>query len=46
MSEELTEDRDASERHITEKAYELAKNHTRNNREAIDKSIDVVLETF
>lgn len=24
--------------------YELAKNHIRNNREAIDKLIDVVLE--
>jgi len=44
MSEKLAKDMDASERHIIEKAYELAKNHIRNNREAIDKLIDVVLE--
>lgn len=44
MSEKLAEDIDASVRHIIERAYEIAKNHIRNNREAIDKLVDVLLE--
>lgn len=44
MSEKLAEDIDASVRHIIERAYELAKQHIRNNRDAIDKLVDVLLE--
>lgn len=44
MSEKLAEDIDESVRHIIERAYEIAKNHIRNNREAIDKLVDVLLE--
>lgn len=44
MSEKLAEDIDASVREIIENAYEIAKNHIRNNREAIDKLVEVLLE--
>ncbi|XP_061347395.1 ATP-dependent zinc metalloprotease FTSH 6, chloroplastic [Gastrolobium bilobum] len=44
MSEKLAEDIDHSVRQITETAYEIAKNHIRNNRDAIDKLVDVLLE--
>lgn len=44
MSEKLAEDIDSSVRDIIESAYEIAKNHIRNNREAIDKLVDVLLE--
>ncbi|KAI4346604.1 hypothetical protein L6164_007486 [Bauhinia variegata] len=44
MSEKLAEDIDSCVRQITENAYEIAKNHIRNNREAIDKMVDVLLE--
>ncbi|XP_016649275.1 PREDICTED: ATP-dependent zinc metalloprotease FTSH 6, chloroplastic [Prunus mume] len=44
MSEKLAEDIDLSVRHIIESAYELAKNHVRNNREAMDKLVEVLLE--
>nr|WML55885.1 FtsH7 [Ipomoea batatas] len=44
MSEKLAEDIDASVRQIIEKAYEIAKNHIKNNREAIDKLVEVLLE--
>ncbi|KAK2351922.1 FtsH extracellular protease family [Trifolium repens] len=44
MSEKLAEDIDNSVRHIIETAYEVAKNHIRNNRDAIDKLVDVLLE--
>ncbi|XP_016509541.1 ATP-dependent zinc metalloprotease FTSH 6, chloroplastic-like [Nicotiana tabacum] len=44
MSEKLAEDIDAAVRHIIERAYEVAKNHIRNSREAIDKLVDVLLE--
>lgn len=44
MSEKLAEDIDTSVRDIIESAYEIAKNHVRNNREAIDKLVDVLLE--
>ncbi|KAG2714285.1 hypothetical protein I3760_03G019400 [Carya illinoinensis] len=44
MSEKLAEDIDSSIRNIIESAYEIAKNHIRNNREAIDKLVDVLLE--
>ncbi|KAL0540709.1 hypothetical protein IC582_020720 [Cucumis melo] len=44
MSEKLAEDIDSSIRNIIEKAYEIAKTHIRNNREAIDKLVDVLLE--
>lgn len=44
MSEKLAEDIDSSIRNIIERAYEIAKTHIRNNREAIDKLVDVLLE--
>ncbi|PON38702.1 Peptidase [Trema orientale] len=44
MSEKLAEDIDSSVRRIIESAYEVAKNHVRNNRDAIDKIVDVLLE--
>jgi len=44
MSEKLAEDIDNTVRHIIETAYEVAKNHIRNNRDAIDKLVDVLLE--
>ncbi|GMN42232.1 hypothetical protein TIFTF001_011441 [Ficus carica] len=44
MSEKLAEDIDTAVRCIVENAYEIAKNHIRNNREAIDKLVEVLLE--
>lgn len=44
MSERLAEDIDSSVRQIIGSAYEIAKNHIRNNREAIDKLVEVVME--
>lgn len=44
MSEKLAEDIDSSVRNIIENAYQIARNHVRNNREAIDKLVDVLLE--
>lgn len=44
MSEKLAEDIDLSVRQIIESAYEMAKKHVRNNREAIDKLVEVLLE--
>lgn len=44
MSEKLAEDIDAAIRHIVDKAYEVAKQHIRNYRDAIDKLVDVLLE--
>lgn len=44
MSEKLAEDIDSSVRNTIAKAYEIAKTHIRNNREAIDKLVDVLLE--
>ncbi|KAL9297187.1 hypothetical protein ACSQ67_023083 [Phaseolus vulgaris] len=44
MSEKLAEDIDNSVREIIERAYEIAKNHIRCNRDAIDKLVDVLLE--
>lgn len=44
MSEKLAEDIDLSVQQIIEAAYEIAKDHIRNNRDAIDKLVDVLLE--
>ena len=44
MSEKLAEDIDTAVRRIVENAYEIAKKHIRNNREAIDKLVEVLLE--
>lgn len=44
MSEKLAEDIDHCVKQIIETAYEIAKNHIRNNREAIDKLVDVLME--
>ncbi|KAL2522123.1 ATP-dependent zinc metalloprotease FTSH 6 [Forsythia ovata] len=44
MSEKLAEDIDKSVRVIIDNAYEIAKKHIRNNREAIDKLVEVLLE--
>ncbi|KAJ0042012.1 hypothetical protein Pint_19216 [Pistacia integerrima] len=42
--EKLAEDINSSVRNITESAYEIAKNHIRHNREAIDKLVEVLVE--
>ncbi|GMP26823.1 hypothetical protein CsSME_00003102 [Camellia sinensis var. sinensis] len=44
MSKKLAEDIDTSVRNIIDSAYEIAKTHVRNNREAMDKLVDVLLE--
>ncbi|KAF3320096.1 ATP-dependent zinc metalloprotease FTSH 6 [Carex littledalei] len=44
MSEKLAEDIDRSVKQIIEKAYEIAKNHIRNNRDAIDQLVEILLE--
>lgn len=46
MSEKLAEDIDVAVREIIGEAYEIAKNHLRNNRvrEAMDKIVEVLLE--
>ncbi|RZB51400.1 ATP-dependent zinc metalloprotease FTSH 6, chloroplastic [Glycine soja] len=44
MSEKLAEDVDNSVRQIIEAAYEIAKNHIRNNCDAVDKLVDVLLD--
>ncbi|KNA17405.1 hypothetical protein SOVF_080200 [Spinacia oleracea] len=45
MSERLAEDIDNAVKKITDEAYQIALTHIRNNREAIDKIVDVLLET-
>lgn len=44
MSEKLAKDIDSAVRDIIERAYKIAKEHVRNNREAIDKLVEVLLE--
>ncbi|KAJ4846973.1 ATP-dependent zinc metalloprotease FTSH 2, chloroplastic [Turnera subulata] len=44
MSEKLAEDIDAAVKRISDSAYEVALSHIRNNREAIDKIVEVLLE--
>lgn len=44
MSEKLAEDIDSAIKRISDKAYEIALTHIRNNREAIDKIVEVLLE--
>ncbi|XP_010492351.1 PREDICTED: ATP-dependent zinc metalloprotease FTSH 6, chloroplastic-like [Camelina sativa] len=44
MSEKLAEEIDSCVKKIIGDAYEIAKNHVRSNREAIDKLVDVLLE--
>ncbi|CAN6460805.1 unnamed protein product [Victoria cruziana] len=44
MSEKLAEDIDVAVKKISDSAYEVALRHIRNNREAIDKIVDVLLE--
>eukprot|EP00268_Persea_americana_P012616 TRINITY_DN15379_c0_g3_i10.p1 TRINITY_DN15379_c0_g3~~TRINITY_DN15379_c0_g3_i10.p1 ORF type:complete len:392 (+),score=102.46 TRINITY_DN15379_c0_g3_i10:1200-2375(+) len=44
MSEKLAEDIDKSVKKIIDSAYEIAKTHIRNNRAAIDKLVDVLLD--
>ncbi|GLT39772.1 hypothetical protein SLA2020_139450 [Shorea laevis] len=44
MSEKLAEDIDAAVKKLTDSAYEVALRHIRNNREAIDKIVEVLLE--
>ncbi|KAM0067909.1 putative peptidase M41, AAA+ ATPase domain, ATPase, AAA-type, core, peptidase, FtsH [Helianthus debilis subsp. tardiflorus] len=44
MSEKLAEDIDTSVKRIIDNAYEIAKSHIKNNREAIDRLVDVLLE--
>ncbi|KAH7307321.1 hypothetical protein KP509_22G054100 [Ceratopteris richardii] len=44
MSEKLAEDIDRAVKAISDEAYELALSHIRNNRVAIDKIVEVLLE--
>ncbi|KMT19343.1 hypothetical protein BVRB_1g013460 [Beta vulgaris subsp. vulgaris] len=44
MSERLAEDIDAAVKKLMDDAYEIALTHIRNNREAIDSIVDVLLE--
>ncbi|GLJ18647.1 hypothetical protein SUGI_0332520 [Cryptomeria japonica] len=44
MSEKLAEDIDAAIKALSDKAYEVALDHIRNNRAAIDKIVEVLLE--
>ncbi|KAF9621572.1 hypothetical protein IFM89_023146 [Coptis chinensis] len=44
MSEKLAEDIDAAVKRLTDSAYEIALSHIKNNREAMDKIVDVLLE--
>ncbi|CAI9089166.1 OLC1v1023677C1 [Oldenlandia corymbosa var. corymbosa] len=44
MSEKLAEDIDSAVKRISDSAYEIALSHIRNNREAIDKIVEVLLE--
>ncbi|KAK9225278.1 hypothetical protein WN943_010319 [Citrus x changshan-huyou] len=44
MSEKLAEDIDAAVKRLSDRAYEIALSQIRNNREAIDKIVEVVLE--
>ncbi|GMH12636.1 hypothetical protein Nepgr_014477 [Nepenthes gracilis] len=45
MSEKLAEDIDAAVRRISDQAYQVALGHIRKNREAMDKIVEVLLET-
>ncbi|PSS00362.1 ATP-dependent zinc metalloprotease FTSH 6 like [Actinidia chinensis var. chinensis] len=44
MFEKLAEDIDKSVRTIIDSTYEIAKTHKRNNREAMDKLVDVLFQ--
>ncbi|KAH7843495.1 hypothetical protein Vadar_017269 [Vaccinium darrowii] len=44
MSEKIAEDIDQSVQKIIDSAYEVAKAHTRNNREAMDKLAELLVE--
>lgn len=44
MSEKLAEDIDQAVKAISDKAYEVALGHIRNNRAAMDKIVEVLLE--
>lgn len=44
MSEKLAKDIDSTVRSIVDSAYQIARNHIRGNREAIDKLVEVLLD--
>ncbi|XP_004504668.1 ATP-dependent zinc metalloprotease FTSH 2, chloroplastic [Cicer arietinum] len=44
MSEKLAEDIDTAVKRLSDEAYEIALTHIKNNREAIDKIVEVLLE--
>lgn len=44
MSEKLAEDIDVAIKNLSDSAYEIALSHIRNNREAIDKIVEVLIE--
>lgn len=44
MSEKLAEDIDEAVKRISDKAYEVALTHIKNNREAIDKIVELLVE--
>ncbi|KAI3732130.1 hypothetical protein L1987_63328 [Smallanthus sonchifolius] len=44
MSEKLAEDIDGAIKNLSDSAYEIALSHIRNNREAMDKIVEVLIE--
>ena len=44
MSEKLAEDIDSAVKKLSDEAYEVALSHIRNNREAMDKIVEVLVE--
>ena len=44
MSEKLANDIDSAVKTLSDRAYEIALGHIRNNREAMDKIVEVLLE--
>ncbi|KAI8030253.1 hypothetical protein LOK49_LG01G02934 [Camellia lanceoleosa] len=44
MSGKLAEDIDTAVKRLSDRAYEIALTHIRNNREAIDKIVEILLE--
>ncbi|CAA7033455.1 unnamed protein product [Microthlaspi erraticum] len=44
MSERLAEDIDSAVKKLSDRAYEIALSHIKNNREAMDKLVEVLLE--
>ncbi|KAI8014127.1 hypothetical protein LOK49_LG05G03973 [Camellia lanceoleosa] len=44
IASQLAEDIDTAVKRLSDRAYEIALTHIRNNREAIDKIVEILLE--